>query len=249
MSTVTFPLLKLPAEIRAQIYTFSFEEREAPFKYHMNQHCIHNDLQMRLFFAFKSLEDRSRVIVQDLTFDGCSRRTRRPHVGFLALRLASHQLYEETYHFIKLPPINLRTHGIQINELSIGPFLKRLDGEYLRNHVKELSIGFHPICKHTLSPLLGRNSFGILSNFWVSMMRLFWKDYGMMKQQFCSGDRGATIEPLAELLATFPLLKTFRVNVVPVCLFPYNLDVTGGHGLLDALRNRGVDVVLEFKIV
>lgn len=249
MSTATFPFLKLPAEIRAQIYIYSFSLREAPFDYKINPGCQHNELQERLFFAFKSIEDHSQIIIRDLTFDGCSRRTRRPQVGFFALRLACRQLYLETYHFIKLPPINLRTHGVKINALTIGSLLQKLDVESLRDHVQELGIGFRPICNHNFSPLLYQNPFNILSNLWASIMRLFWKRYGVGREQCCPGDRGATIQPLVELLATFPALKTFRVDVVPVCLFRYNWNIAGDQTILEVLKGRGVEVDFQFKDV
>ncbi|KUJ23802.1 uncharacterized protein LY89DRAFT_679117 [Mollisia scopiformis] len=250
MPPAIFPFLELPTEIRIQIYQYSFAIREPAFQYHYHARhgCHHNNLSRRSFYALGSGSDETDVKIRDLTYTSCPRRTRLPASGFLALRLVSRQIYEETYSFIRLPLISLKTHHFEVNELSIDSFLSQLEKAWLRDHVKELVIDFYPVCKHSSNPELlkpKRTCFNVFANFFDLLIQTLWRGSNGTKQQLCSADHGATIQPLAELLASFPLLEAFKVNVFDVCPLDYSLAVAGDQEVLAVLRSRGVKVDFE----
>lgn len=249
MSSSTFPFLRLPAEIRNQIFSYTFEHREPVFQYqyHFSRGCNHRNLSSRTVFAM-SPDNDSRIVIRDLTFDGCSMRFRQPHVGFFALRQVNRQIYHETSGFIKLPPIHLRVHKLELNELSISWFLEQLDTAWIRNYLVDLTVDVHPICKHFSKSKnsIARNWYSACSSMVEYLMGIFWKGLGKTKKEkLCGGDRGATIQPLAELLATFPVLKRVRIDVVQVCPFQYSGAVVGDQEALGALRNRKVGLYFQ----
>ncbi|KAE8446347.1 hypothetical protein EG329_012096 [Mollisiaceae sp. DMI_Dod_QoI] len=246
MSSAISPFMELPVEIRVFIYKYSFETRESAFQYGPLRYCEHNRLAIRTVVAFGDPTKRSCEAIRDYTFTSCSRRFRQPQLGFLALRLANRQIYQETYTLVKLPLIRLRTHNLEVNKLSINSFLQKLDKPWLRDYMKELTIDLYPTCNHFSNPqpsVLVETWYNTLINK-VGYILMFWKRAKPVGQQevLCSGDRGATIQPLAELLSTFPLLETFKIRVVQTCPFSFSLALAGSPDVLSLLRDGGVNV-------
>lgn len=104
--------------------------------------------------------------------------------------------------------------------------------------MQELRISFAPLCHHTFGPL---SCSKMLSNIWVSMVRVLWKDYGVIQEQLCDGDGGVTIRPLVELLEGFPRLKKFELDVVRGCTLPYSVHLVG-ENCFGVLRRRNVEM-------
>ncbi|KAF8855787.1 hypothetical protein BDZ45DRAFT_746072 [Acephala macrosclerotiorum] len=160
-------------------------------------------------------------------------------------------MYSETYHLIKLPPIRLRESRLQINEVSIDSFLKQIDRPWIRNHTKEVSISWWPICKHLperQQRIQERSCYDTFKAILRSILQIFYEADGTARRAaaagLCVADQGATIRPLVELLMTFPRLKLLRINIITLCLIPYSMAAIGHPDVSAALRNRGVDVRL-----
>lgn len=245
-----FQFMQLPSEIRLLVYDYSHAIREPPFHYQPRESCQHNNLQTRDVIASGDLGEHSCNRVQDISFDGCSRRVRQGQTGFLGLRLTSRQIYIETYHLIKLPPITLREFRLQINEISISSFIHQVDRPWIRDHTKEVSISWWPICKHLpeQQQIRERSCYSTFLAVVKSILQIFYDADGTARRAaaagLCVADQGAMIRPLVELLMTFPRLELLRINTVTMCRIPYSMAVIGHPDVLAALRNRGVDVRL-----